>query len=151
MPTAALGRAPPSPPDVRSRTPEHRTTRAVARRIAEEEAAAAFDTDQLSSSDDELLGPATHAFVREHARRRAQAAYGATSYLADEHGDHVADDNLDDENATTYACSQCDAVKGSKPELHLHIYKCHKGYLCTAPHCMAVCNSEQHQRQHYSV
>ena len=150
-PTAALGHAPPSPPDVRSHTLERRTTRAVARRVAEEEAAAAFDTDQLSSSDDELLGPATHAAARERARRRAQAVYGATSYLADKHGDNVADDNLDDENVTTYACGQCDAVKGSKPELRAHIYKRHKGYLCMAPHCMAVCNSERHQRQHYSV
>ncbi len=151
VPTAALGRAPPSPPDVRSHTPEHRTTRAVARHVAKEEAAAAFNTDQLSSSDDEPLGPATCAFARERARCQAQVAYGATSYLADEHGDNVADDNLDDENATTYACGQCDAVKGSKPELCAHIYKRHKGYLCTAPHCMVVCNSEQHQRQHYSA
>ncbi len=68
-PTAALGHTPPSPPDVRSCTPERCTTRAVARRVAEEEAAAAFDTDHLSSSDDKPLGPATHAFARERARR----------------------------------------------------------------------------------
>ena len=67
-PTAALGRAPASPPDDRSHTPERHTTRAVACHVAEEEAAAAFNTDQLSSSDDEPLGPATHAFARERAR-----------------------------------------------------------------------------------
>ncbi len=153
VPTAALGHAPASPPDIRSRTlePEHHTTRAVAHRVAKEEAAAVFDTDQLSSSDDEPLGPSTRTAAREHARHRAQAAYGATSYLADDHGDNVADDKLDDENTTTYACGQCDAVKQSKPELRAYIYRRHKGYLCMAPHCMAVCNSERHQRQHCSA
>ncbi len=139
-----------SPPDVRSCSlvPECYSTRSEACHITEAEATTAHDTDELSS-DNEPLGPITHAFAREHASQRAQAAYGATLYMVDEHSDNIAD-NLNDDNMTTYVCGECDAVKDSKLQLHAHIFRHHKGYLYTAPHCMAVCRSEHQQCQHYA-